>query len=321
MDEDTGLRPINPGAYPFWESPDLFMVPAGATVDLDGVSTESLVVPGEPFDVWVRVNNDFGCNPVHNAKALVYIADPSGLSMPLVPITSGQYLGSTTGANPDGVDVPAGGRALVGPFRFTSTESGHKCLMAAISAQNEPGPADTTNPLSSYQVAQRNVQFSDCQVPLTNATVSDGQLNLTLTASAEGGASIDLASDNLSLTLDDPGQVFYNRWLAKSGASTYDLSQAGGKTTVIMRHANVPLDDVTLAAGSTITGTAAVELGLGEPATTLRVGAVLKNSAGASLVANGVSCVGSGLELPGTGGTGGGGAGSGGASGAGGIIW
>jgi hypothetical protein len=62
-DEDTGARPINFGTQPFWESPDLFLVPTGTTVVDDSVSSETLLTPGNVYDVYVRVNNDFGCNP------------------------------------------------------------------------------------------------------------------------------------------------------------------------------------------------------------------------------------------------------------------
>src|SRR5262249_16004030 len=151
-------------------------------VSVDGVSTETLVTPGNTFDVYVRVNNDFGCKPVTHAKALAYIADPSALSTPWVSITDGQYVGGNSNAR---ITLPAGQRALIGPVTFTApmvAGDGHKCLLAAIEADGEPGPANTTDPLASFQVGQRNIQFSNCAFPVTNATTSSGTVTFTLSA-------------------------------------------------------------------------------------------------------------------------------------------
>jgi hypothetical protein len=295
-EEDTGVRPINLGTEPFWESPDLFLVPAGSPVSVDGASTETLVSPGEDFDVYVRVNNDFGCNPVTGAKALVYLADPSALSVTWDSISNGQYRGSTLpNVNLDGVTVPSGGRALIGPFRFTAPTTnlgnGHRCILAAIEADGEPGPNETTDPLGSFQVAQRNLQFSNCEIPLTNATTSSGNVTLTLTAS---GATPSLTGmNNLSVTFDDPNGTWAAVWVAGTGSGVaYQVMAVGGQTTVRLGHTSVALDPVPLAAGQSVTGTAAVSLGPEQPTTTLQVGATLTDSGGNALVGNGVSCVG-----------------------------
>jgi hypothetical protein len=291
--EDTGARPINVGVQPFWESPDLFVVPQGTVVDVNGVSSETLITPGNMFDVYVRVNNDFGCSAVNAAQALVYLANPSTLSAQWVSITNNQYLGGPGNA---GVSVPAGGRALIGPLTFlapTDVGDGHKCLLAAIRAQNEPGPANTTDPLSSFQVGQRNVQFSNCNLPLTNATTSNG--NVTITISASGATPSVSGANNLSVTFDDPTQAFFNAWQPGAGTA-YALSQAGGKTTVRLGQVSVTLPSVVIVAGQSVTATAAVALGQGEPTTTLQVQASFTDSTG-KIVANGLSCVGSASEV------------------------
>jgi hypothetical protein len=197
-DEDTGVRPINFGTVPFWESPDLLVVPAGTQgIKVDFVSRETVLTPGSSYDIYVRVNNDFSCNSVTGAKALVYVADPSSLAATWAPVTTG-YQGNVT--------VPAGQSGLLGPFPFMAPASvpanqGHKCLLAAIAADGEPGPMNTTDPLTSFQVGQRNVQFDDCVIPLTNGTTANGTVALTLTAK---GATPSLAGVNFSIAFDDP---------------------------------------------------------------------------------------------------------------------
>ena len=287
-DEDTGARPINVGVTPFWESPDIFVVPQGTPVSVNGISTETLITPGNTFDVYVRVNNDFGCSAVNTAQTLVYIADPSALSTQWISITGNQY---QSGPGNPGVNVPAGGRALLGPFSFLAPMNvgdGHKCLLAAIQAQNEPGPADTTNPLATFQVGQRNLEFDNCHVPITNATATNG--TVTLTISAVGATPSLSGANSLSVTFPDPGATFYNAWLAGSGTA-YGLSQAGGLTTVRLGQVSVTLAPIPIAAGQSITATDQVTLGTGESQTTLQVQATLKDGTGTVVVANGVSCV------------------------------
>jgi hypothetical protein len=301
-DEDTGVRPINIGATPFWESPDLFVVPSGSPVDVNGVSTETLITPGDSFDVWVRVNNDFGCNAVNGAKALVYLADPSALSVTWEPITvdSTNNLEYQGGVNNAGVTVPAGSRALIGPFPFqaksTNLGNGHKCILAAVKAMGEDGPANTTDPLSSFQVAQRNVQFSNCQLPLTNATLSNGSVVLTLTAS---GATPGLSdNNNLSVSFADPTGSFQSTWQGGPGSGTaYSVSAAGGQTTVRLGQTSVVLPAITIPGGQTVSASASISLDLGQPQTTLKVQATMTPASGPT-VTNGVSCVATATSEP-----------------------
>jgi hypothetical protein len=287
-DEDTGVRPINIGTQAFWESPDLFLVPQGSPVDVNAVSTETLVTPGDNFDVYVRVNNDFGCDAVTGAQALLYIADPSALSTSWLSITGGAYQG---GPNNAGVTVPAGGRALIGPFTFTAPTtiagSGHKCLLAAIQANGEPGPANTTDPLSTFQVGQRNLQFSNCELPLTNATTSNG--NVTLTLTAVGTKPTLTGTDDLTMTLDDPTQAFFTAWQPGAGTA-YSLTSANGQTTVRLGRTSVVLASVPFAAGQTVTATATGSIAQGESGVELQIAATLTDSTGARLVANGLTC-------------------------------
>jgi hypothetical protein len=314
-DEDTGTRPINLGTQPFWESPDLFLVPKDSPVDVDAVASETLITPDGDFSVWVRVNNDFGCSDVNGAKAMVYIADPSALSTSWFALTAGDYSG---GSNPFGVIVPKGKRALIGPFSFKAPSTvlgdGHKCILAAITADGQGESLTPTDPLSSYQVAQRNVQFSNCKLPLTNATLSDG--NVVLTISADGAIPSLTGSNNLSVTFDDPTKAFYTTWGVKAGTD-YTVSESGGQTKVVLGQPSIDLDPISIAAGQSVTASASVVLGSGQPTTKLQIQATL--TLPGKTVNNGVTCVKSApLSPPGSGGAGGGG--GGGNSGAGGRI-
>lgn len=321
-DEDEGVRPINLGTQKFWESPDLFLVPTGDPVDVNAVSSETLVTPGDVYDVWVRANNDFGCSDVNGVMALVYIAQPSALSTQWLPISNSQYLGSTNGTNPNGVTVPSGSRALIGPFTFTAPTAGfgngHVCLLAAIQAlPGEPGPANTTDPVASYQVAQRNLQFSNCALPITNATLASGSVTLTLTTTPSFSAG-----DVMSVTLDDPTGAFFAAWQSGQATGGYTVNQSSGQTTVTLGQTSVTLAPITLAANQSVSATAAVQLVQGQPTTTLGVQATLNDPVtGNLLVANGVSCVATAAQLTdggAGGGTGTGGAGAGGSMGTGG---
>jgi hypothetical protein len=197
--------------------------------------------------------------------------------------------------NTDGVTVQPGSRALIGPFRFTAPTTGlgngHRCILAAIEANGEPAPSETNDPLGSFQVAQRNVQFTNCEIPLTNATTSNG--NVTLTLTSNGAIPSLTGQNNLSVTFDDPNGAWAAVWSTGTGSgSAYQVTSAGGQTTVRLGQTSVALPAVPLAAGQSVTGTAAVTLGPEQPETSFEVGATLIDSSGNPLVGNGVSCVG-----------------------------
>ena len=134
--EDFGATPSTIGNQVFWESPDIFLVPHGTPVDLNAASTETTITPGGMFDVWVRLHNDLGCSDVTNAKTLVYLADPSALSIQWSPITGMQYVGNNLSST--GVTVPAGGQALIGPLPFTAPTSGIGTVTNAFWQPSKP---------------------------------------------------------------------------------------------------------------------------------------------------------------------------------------
>lgn len=289
--DDSSAEPSNTGGQPFWESPDIFVVPSGSPVDVGATASDTLITPGANYDVWVRVNNDLGCAPVTGVKALVYLADPSALSVQWVSITGNQYLG---GSSPTGATVATGSRGLVGPFPFTAPNTGagtaHKCLIAAVTADGEPPEADTTNAPASNQVAQRNVQLTDCQYPLTNATTTNGTVGLTLSVDPITPTPSLGSTPNVQVAFDDPASTWLNVWQAQAGSGTaFTVSHAGTITTVRLGQASVTLNPVPLAAGETRVAKGNLQLGAPSGLTTLSLQAELLNGTN-RVVVNGGSC-------------------------------
>ena len=287
--DDTGIVPSNAGGQPFWESPDIFLVPKGAIVDKDAIASETLLTPGQFYDVYVRVNNDFGCDSVTNVKSLIYLADPSALSTPWVTITNGTY--ATDGGHPAGLSVMPGQHDLLGPFSFQAPMTGpgnaHKCLLAAIQATNQPAPVNAFDAPASFQVAQRNIQLSDCKYPLNNATTTNG--NLTLVLSAVGATPSTSGATDLEFSFDDPNSTWYNAWLPGAGAA-YSVARSGTQTRVRLGQPSVTLAVVPLAAGQTITATGSIVIGSADPTTSLSISATLKGPTNNTLVQNGGTC-------------------------------
>ena len=69
------------------------------------------------------------------------------------------------------------------------------------------------------------------------------------------------------------------------------MTSSGGNTTVRLGQASVTLAPVPLGAGVTIAAQGTVNLMIGEPQTTLSLGAVLRDGSNNVLVSNGGSCV------------------------------
>jgi hypothetical protein len=285
-DDDNGAEPSNLGDQPFWESPDIFLVPSGSPVTVDAVSSDTLINPGANYDVYVRVNNDIGCQQVTGVKALVYLADPAALSAQWVPITGGAYSGNTT--------APVGGRALVGPFMFTAPSTGlgngHKCLIAAIQADGEAAEPNNFDAPASNQVAQRNVQLSGCQYPLTNATASNGTVALTLSADPVTPTPSLTATPAIQVTFDDGDSRWYDTWRTQAGAGTaFAVTHAATQTVVRLGQASVQLAAVPINAGETRVAVGNLQLSSGSDPTTLSLRAELVQN-GTTVVVNGGSC-------------------------------
>ncbi|MGH7268926.1 MAG: hypothetical protein ACREJ3_00720, partial [Polyangiaceae bacterium] len=281
---DTGSTPSNLGGQPFWESPDILLVPKGAAVNVNSIASETLVTPGQQYDVYIRINNDLGCSAVSGVTAKVSLADPTALSTAWVAVTSG-YVGDA--ASPGGLSVAAASKALLGPLTFTAPASGfgngHRCLLADIEATGEGAPANETDAPGSYQVAQRNVQFTNCAYPLTNSTMTNGNLTLTLTTTG-----VAPTGNKVQVTFDDPTAAWFGVW---QGGAGYTVSNSAGKTVVTLAQQSVTLAAVTLNAGNSPSAVVNINLVSGDPATTVDLSATLKDSSGNTLVSNGGSCV------------------------------
>ena len=258
---DHGQVPSNLGNQAFWESPDIFLVNSGDPVDLNAEPSDTSVMPNGDYDLWVRVNNEFGCTQVTGVKALVSLADPTvGLTI-WSQVTNGEYWGNSTQMENGNITVPAGGRALLGPFLWHAPDnysgSGHKCILAAIKSDSQAAPSDPTDAPNSNQVAQRNIQIDSCDFGLTNATTSAATVRLTLTASPPEVILGLTGEDNVSVSIDDADGSWYSTWYSQLSAdggvidtNSFTVLHAGDKTTVRMGSHSVVLNEVSLPAGT-----------------------------------------------------------------------
>ena len=265
-DEDTGATPSNIGGQRFWESPDIFLVEHGTPIVPWANSMETLVTPNRDYDIWVRVNNDFGCDDVQQVQALVYLADPSALGTQWKSASGGDYSGGT--GQEAGVTAKAHQQALLGPFTWhapaTDFGDGHKCIIAAIRATNEAAldPNSVWDAPNSYQVAQRNIQFSSCAYPLTNTSGSSGSLILFLSVRPPDVLDApnpgDPASD-VEFSIDDWDKAWYPTWVNQlnknPGAFAISHDDSSGQTviTLVTSKPSVTLDSVTLDANTSPT--------------------------------------------------------------------
>ncbi len=287
---DVGVVPSNAGGDPFWESPDIFVVPQGQPVSVDGIAAEAVMSPGQDYDIYVRVHNDYGCETITGARALVRLSNPAALSSDWSDVTGGQYVG--------GVNVPPGGQALIGPIPWTAPANGpsdgHKCLLAAIETDSNPAPTNTFDAPGSAQVAQRNVQISECNYPLVNSTGVAGLLALQLTAE---GADVSLASaSHVGVTLSDPGGAWYGVWSQGAGAD-YAVAHNDGLTTVRLGKQLVVLPSVAMASGQSSNVQGAFVLQQGHPSVKVSLGATLLGVGGLKVLQNGASCVAAGAPV------------------------
>jgi hypothetical protein len=175
-------------------------------------------------------------------------------------------------------------------------------------------------------MAQRNMQSSDCLVPLTNATTSDGYASLTINVPLDGPTpSLTPGENDFHVTFDDPTQAIFTLWNSTTAGegTDYKLSQSDDKTktTVRLGKPSITFKDslaIEIAPGHTVNAKASVNPVSGDQK--LQVGATLNDLTGHELVANGVTCSGSAPTNPGSGGAGGGGGSPGAGGGSGEIL-
>ena len=185
---DIGALPSTLGDLPFWTSPDIIILPEGSPtppINSDFAGTAQ-VTSGTPYDVYVRVHND-RCNTNRSVSTKVYSANPSMI------IDQSQWVELTGGGFVGNVDVAAGGKALLGPFSWTPTDTeassneGHRCMLAHITSADDPLTAFPDVVKDNNNIAQRNLQ-----VGLTSFSIYNPELK-------EAWIEIDFNCNNLPM--------------------------------------------------------------------------------------------------------------------------
>ncbi len=181
---------------------------------------------GQTYDIYLRVNND-GCNPVTDLAALIYIANPD------LGLSTWQSVEPTYTLDPNHTTVMPFSRAILGPFPWAppAGSTGHKCLLAAIQAQNEVGPAQPL-PLAytSNQVAQRNLQFAEngCQYSISNTSPVTTFLQLGLGITSPGpGAEPTVTLKFSDGSASSPLATWASTWQAQGAPLTVSTTKNG----------------------------------------------------------------------------------------------
>lgn len=239
--DDVGAVPSNAGGEPFWESPDIFVVPAGTPVDVNGAAVQSQVDDDANYDVYVRVHND-GCNTISDVRAQVRSANPSAIVSDWIPIVGYDDIQTS-------VSLAPGETKLLGPFLWDPTPAeaafdGHRCLLAAVTSAADPAPTGALefDAPNSNNVAQRNMRVSGCLFQLPNSTSANGQVELRITTDA----MVESPTTNVALVLP-----FNPAWFAAWQSNPqFTVTASGGTMRVQLHVRDVTLPAVTLLAGT-----------------------------------------------------------------------
>jgi hypothetical protein len=244
--DDAGLMPSNLAGQPFWESPDIFIVPQGTPLTVDSDTPPADVTAEVTYDVYVRVFNR-GCGPQHGVKARIFSANPAAIHTDWTEITDGTgFIGDP--AHPEGIDLEAGEKALIGPFEWTPTAQeasmdGHRCLLAAVSGADDPtGMEQVFDAAAFNNVAQRNLQIGTCSYLMPNPTSTFAEISLDVSTDAQvadGTDIVEISFDSLPL--------WSAAWLNVEGA---DVREEGGKLIVRLLAQKVQLPTVPLVAAA-----------------------------------------------------------------------
>ena len=302
---DIGGVPSNVGGVPFWDSPDIFVVPEtadGPTVD--SVAPGVALVAGQPYKVYLRVHNDYGCTPVKGPIS-VFIdgADPNVGFAHWSKITDGADQGqyTTFGTSSDTL-VPPYGRAIIGPFPWMPDGSGHKCLLAAIAAGSETRPQASALPpvlppaFSSNQIAQRNLQIgSSCTYSITNSQSSSANLLLGISVTPATPTPGSSGGPAISVSFGDPGGVWAAEWTGLPGLS---VTSDNTTTTVVLSSSYVELTSVPLAGGQSPSATIDILPATGAQPPSVSVTSILTDpQTGKILQENGGTCASTGETI------------------------
>jgi hypothetical protein len=307
---DNGGVPSNVGGIPFWESPDIFIVPPGGPTPLVGDTPADFeLTAGVTYNVYLQVHNDYGCSPVQGPiNVFIDAADPDIGFANWDGVTPGASTGTYAKFGASGTNiVPAFNAAIIGPWPFTPlTNGGHKCLLAAVAAGTETKPAASGSApvlppaYSSNQIAQRNLQIGDaCSYNITNSSTSTANLSMGISvtpATPATPAPGSTGGPTVSLTFNDPNSTFFNIWTGQASATTpplITLSQAGSgstlTTTVALDTSYIELLSVPLGAGQSPSVSINITP-VGTPPTVNVSTFVTSPMSGDILLANGGSC-------------------------------
>ena len=157
---DRGGRPLN---APFWESPDISVLPgaASATPAIPPVPA-NVAQAGVPNTLWAHVWN-LGWAPVYNARVEFYWFNPSlgfnAASANLIGVTHVDLGNRTSGHAHTYVKCPTS-------WTPTYLNGGHECLMVRIfEPLTDPLSADPWDASDDRHVGQRNIAVIDAQSP------------------------------------------------------------------------------------------------------------------------------------------------------------
>jgi hypothetical protein len=280
---DVGAIPSNAGGEPFWESPDIFVVPLGTQVDVNGAAVQSQVTANSEYHVYVRVNND-GCREISGLRAQVRSANPSAIVTDWKPIVTYDQNATTWSVAP-------GQKQLLGPFYWKPTPEeaamdGHRCLLAAVSSDQDRAPEGNLefDAPASNNVAQRNLRVTGCLFQLPNPTSANGTVDLRIVTDAP----VESANNQVALVLPHI-PAWYAAW---QGNPQFTVTSDGTTMRVQLHVRDVTLPTVTLLSGAVLDLTFDLQLST----TTARK--VSLEPRFNNMAQSGFTCFGSGNEVP-----------------------
>jgi hypothetical protein len=247
--QDIGDIPSTLGGKPFWTSPDIVVVPQGAStppVDSD-YAGNAQVMAGWTYDVYIRIHND-RCVPVAGVKAKVYSANPAMIidTSEWNEITGGSFVGDT--AHPGGVTVPAGNAALLGPLTWTPTaaeaasNNGHRCMLAYITSNDDPYTTLPDVVKDNDNIAQRNMQVEGLTAfSIYNPEPAEAGIEVIFRC---GSMPMDNPDTTVRLSVEYH-PVLASTWSGVPG-TTLTHDSANNKLHLDIRRCNLTLPAVTL---------------------------------------------------------------------------
>lgn len=278
---DIGTLPSNPGGEPFWQSPDIFVVPAGSPEpDLNSNAVSTVVVEGGDYDVYLRVTNPT-CNAVTLSGVRIVSADPSAINSVWTEVTTGSgYVGDPD----DGNTVSPNSSRFFGPYRWIPSAEetgadGHRCLLAGFSSSDDP-VGDFFDAPGQNNVAQRNMNINGCNFELPNNGSAPVNYNLRITTDANVGGS-----DVIELVLPHI-DFWYADW---SMLPEVTMSSDGSFMRARLKSQDVTLPANGILAGAVIPVSFAFSLPSGTPLRTVNLEPILSGT-----TLGGMSCSASG---------------------------